>query len=304
MLGTVQFGLEYGIGNQSGRPDYRTCLAIVEAALECGIHCFDTAAAYGESERVLGRVLAELNATGDVVVASKCLHLRNITGEMTANTVAAFVEESLRRSLANLQLEALPVYLYHSELDIVWMEVLTRFREMGRVGSIGISVDSGEGALNAASHPMVEALQIPYNLLDHRISHSRVPQLLQRGKARVFARSAFLQGLLLMPEERIPEQLSTVIPVRRELNALASQAGMDMTELCLRYSLSCPAIDYVLIGVDSVEQLRANAAAAAKGPLEEALLAAVDAAVPDFPENIVRPIMWNQNKPAKAGPTK
>ncbi len=54
-LGTVQLGMDYGIANTAGKPDYEKSAGILDAALEGGINAFDTAAAYGDSEAVIGR---------------------------------------------------------------------------------------------------------------------------------------------------------------------------------------------------------------------------------------------------------
>jgi aryl-alcohol dehydrogenase-like predicted oxidoreductase len=44
-LGTVQFGLRYGINNQTGRPTREQVFAMLDLAVSQGILCFDTAAA-------------------------------------------------------------------------------------------------------------------------------------------------------------------------------------------------------------------------------------------------------------------
>ena len=71
MLGTVQFGLRYGIANTSGKPDLDQVEAIVRAAADGGITALDTAAAYGDSEQVLGLVLQRAGLAGQFTVVSK-----------------------------------------------------------------------------------------------------------------------------------------------------------------------------------------------------------------------------------------
>lgn len=291
MLGTVQFGLNYGIANQHGQPEYRTCRDIVACALESGINGFDTAAAYGVSEQVLGRVLAELKATDQVLIVSKCRKISELP-DIPAEEVADVVEESLRESLRNLGVTALPVFLFHDERDVVWMDALRRLQAKGLVGKIGVSADTVPGAGRAVGHGLTEAVQIPHNLLDRRFSSGPFVALARDRNLLLFARSPFLQGLLLMPEARIPGPLRTVVPVRRQLEALARQAGMAMSELCLRYSLSVPAFTSLVIGVDSVVHLRESAASVQRGPLDEPLLKQIQACVPDFPESLVRPACW------------
>lgn len=288
-LGTVQFGLAYGIANQSGKPSYAICREIVAEAFAAGIRFFDTAAAYGESESVLGKALAELGITDQVVVVSKSCPLDTMRNEIGATR--DFMKASLLKSLKHLGLERLPVYLFHLDADLAFIDILAEMRDGGLVESIGISVDTPQGALAAAEAPLVDAIQLPHNLLDQRFAES--PWFTRKeARTRIFARSAFLQGLLLMPEERIPEALHSVIPVRRKIEAIAAEAGVGMAELCLRYSLGFPAIDSVLIGVDNVNQLKENIAIAARGPLPSELILQITESVPDFPETIVRPSLW------------
>ena len=48
VLGTVQFGCQYGI-NSAGRPDEKTVLEILDLAYHYGITKFDTSSAYGNA---------------------------------------------------------------------------------------------------------------------------------------------------------------------------------------------------------------------------------------------------------------
>ncbi len=289
MLGTVQFGMDYGIA-RGGRPDYAACRDIVACALESGINCFDTAASYGDSEQILGRILAELKVADQVLVVSKNRPISDIA--FSLDKAREFIEQSLLQSLKNLQMESLPVFLFHCGKDLTWIDALHTMKGKGLVKHIGISVDTAEDAKKALENDLVEAIQLPHNLFDHRFEKQIFDSVEER-KLKLFARSAFLQGLLLMPEEKIPENLHLVVPVRRKIEGIARNAGMGMPELCLRYSLSFPAITSVLIGVDSPEQLRENVAIMKRGPLNQDLINKIDACVPDFPNSIVRPACWN-----------
>ena len=71
LLGTVQFGLNYGIANTQGKPSFERVKAILRTALDNGITSLDTAAAYGDSEEVLGKALAELDIADRMTIVSK-----------------------------------------------------------------------------------------------------------------------------------------------------------------------------------------------------------------------------------------
>tara|TARA_R100000027_G_scaffold37442_1_gene27548 strand:+ start:32117 stop:33046 length:930 start_codon:yes stop_codon:yes gene_type:complete len=290
-LGTVQFGLDYGVANQTGRPSYRNCLAIIEKAYTCGIRYFDTAAAYGTSEEVLGKALRELGIANEVVVISKSVPLPQDSQE--PRMAKKLIESSLRKSLQNLELDQIPIYLLHRESDLPNIESLSDLREKGLIGRIGVSVDTPEGANRASKEPLIDAVQLPHNLLDRRFEHqswlsNKAPEDL------LFARSAFLQGLLLMPEESIPHFLQSIIPIRNKVTAIADEIGIDMIELCLRYCLSCRSIDSVLIGVDTIQHLEQNIEAAKRGPLPEEIIRKIVNVVPDLPEAVIRPSLWQK----------
>ena len=55
-LGTVQFGLEYGVANESGQINFSEAKNILKLAKEKNIDLIDTAIAYGNSEKVIGKI--------------------------------------------------------------------------------------------------------------------------------------------------------------------------------------------------------------------------------------------------------
>jgi len=286
MLGTVQFGLEYGIANESGKPSFDRVCEIVKTAFEGGVTALDTAAAYGTSEEVLGAALERLGLREAMTVVSKVPPIPDGTDAEAER----FIERSIRESLRRLRLDRLAVCLLHREEDLRHLPLLEKMVGRGLTGGAGVSLDSNRFLAEAAS---VRYLQLPCNLLDRRFD-AFWPVAMQK-RIHVFARSVYLQGLLLMPEARIRPNLSAVIPVRRGLEAVAREAGCTMAELCMRYVLSNPAVASVLTGVDTPEQMRENLRVAALGPLPAAVLDRVQACVPDLPEPLVRPALWGRS---------
>ena len=291
MLGTVQFGLNYGIANTAGKPSYETARDIIQAAYESGVNCLDTAAGYGDSEAVLGRALAELKLKDKMQVISK---VPGITQQNLSESAAErFIVESVENSLARLGVKRLAACLFHVEQDIRYIGILQKLERKGLIGGAGISLDTNHYCDDVIAAG-IKYVQLPYNILDKRFD-SFFPLAQQNGIA-VFTRSVYLQGLLLMPEDRIRESLLEVIPIRCRLACLAVEAGMDMSELCMRFVLSNPAITSILTGVDNNEQLRQNLQLMGKGPLPAALYQAVKTAVPLLDEKIIRPSLWNKKK--------
>ena len=56
ILGTVQFGISYGISNNLGKTSKKNSLDILEYAYSNGIKYLDTAPSYGDSESVIGEL--------------------------------------------------------------------------------------------------------------------------------------------------------------------------------------------------------------------------------------------------------
>jgi aryl-alcohol dehydrogenase-like predicted oxidoreductase len=164
-LGTVQFGLDYGVANSFGKPSYETARNIISKAFDSGVTAFDTAAAYGESEKVLGRAFDELGIAGSVVPITKTAHIPEETRDAEAERL---FEASILSSLSNLRLDSLPLLLMHTEKDIRYWNAIRKFRDKGLAARLGISIDTAAAADSALNLDGVEAIQVPMNILDRR----------------------------------------------------------------------------------------------------------------------------------------
>jgi aryl-alcohol dehydrogenase-like predicted oxidoreductase len=292
MLGTVQFGMPYGVANRTGQPEYAEVVRIVATAVEGGVCWFDTAAAYGSSEEVLGRALRELKLRDAVTVVTK---IAPLSAEDVADPVLAraAIERSVERSRQRLGLERLPVVLFHREADAAHLAVLDELRGQGVVEGVGVSCDNPPGgAVELVADRRVAALQIPANLLDRRHLVSGLLKLAASRGVLVFVRSAFLQGLLVMPEEQVPGHLRGVLPARKWLEGVAREAGMTVGELAVRFLRSQRGVTSVLCGVETVAQMQENLRMAARGPLPGDVLARLMSWSPELPEALVTPSAW------------
>lgn len=285
MLGTVQFGLEYGIANTAGKPSLDTVCEIIKTSYDGGVTALDTAAAYGTSESVLGDALDRLGLRGAMTVVSK---IPPVTAATDAEA-ERFIEETLRESLRRLRLDRLDACLLHREDDLRYLPLLEKMVAKGLTGGAGVSLDSDRYFREAGA---ASYIQLPQNALDRRFEPFW--PVVEKNKITVFARSVYLQGLLLMPEERIKPGLQALVPWRRKLESLGREAGLSMAELCMRYVLSNPAVASALTGVDTPEQMRDNLRLAAAGPLPEELAAEIRACVPMLPEALIRPALWSR----------
>jgi aryl-alcohol dehydrogenase-like predicted oxidoreductase len=289
MLGTAQFGSPYGIANRKGQPSYQEVRAILSAAVEGGVNCFDTAADYGASEEILGRALHELRVADRAIVVTKVRPLNPLETKDGARAIERSVAESRKR----LKMDCLPLVLFHREPDAQYLEVLERLKAKGWLRHTGVSCDNRPGpARQFVAAGRVAAVQLPGNVLDRRHQHSGVFRKAARDGVAVFIRSVYLQGLLVMPEAGIPAALHGVMPARRAIAAIAQKAGMSLAELALRYMLAQEGVTCVLTGVETEAQIRENLALFSHGPLETDVIAAVNALEADLSETILTPSLW------------
>ena len=286
VLGTVQFGLKYGIANTSGKPSSLAVRRILQKAYECGIRKLDTAAAYGESETVLGQELRALDLTDKVKIISKVMPL---PPDIRENEAEKIIMDCIERSLTNLGISRLEAVLFHREADLRFLPYLLKARENGLIGKAGVSLD---GEVPDAAYDC-DAVQVPGNIFDRRFL-SFIRKAHANG-TEIYNRSVYLQGLLLMPEEKIPQGLQKLVPYRRQLEELARESGIAPAELYFRYLLSVAEIDGVLTGVDTVEQLEYNTSVAAAGGLPPEIMQKITGIVPDLPEELIRPARWAAN---------
>ena len=279
MLGTVQFGLAYGVANKGGQVSYEEVLRILKTAHEHGVRTLDTAISYGNSELVLGRALDELGLKQDFSIITKIRHLpQDLAPEAAEPTIRASVQESLQR----LGLKRLYGILFHNEQDARYLPLLAKLKAEGLVEHYGISLDS-----LAAADAVYDCdfLQVPGNILDTRFDAVKTT-------GRIFMRSAFLQGLLLMEAEDIPEGLRPFLPEIQAFEPIRRRLGLSRFEFHLRYNLSRPRISHVLFGVLDNAQLEGNIRAAEAGPLPPDVMAEIEAMRRPLPETLIRPSCW------------
>ena len=281
-LGTVQFGLAYGVASQGGAVALPEATAILEQARALGVDTLDTAVAYGESEGVLGRLGVE-----DFAVVSKLPGL-------PANCAdpGAWVQEQLQASLARLVTAQLSGLLLHRPADLLGPQgeglyrALLAARSSGLTAKIGISIyDPAELDALCACYDF-DLVQAPFNILDNRIVNSGWADLLQGRGTELHLRSAFLQGLLLMPAENRPHCFARFAPVWECWEAWLRANGLTPLQACVRAALACPQANKVIVGVDSRTQLL-EIVAAAHGALPAL------PAWPQFDPALVNPFAWN-----------
>lgn len=303
VLGTAQFGLDYGIANRAGRPQQKLVNDLVRTAIKNGVQHLDTARAYGDSEKVLGKALAE-GWSSRTTVITKLSPLDDCPPEAQPEVVEAFVERSVYQSCRLLGVSKLDALMLHRADHLtawnggVW-HALARLKKKGVIGELGVSVQSPKEVLTALSFDSVSIIQIPFNILDYRWD-SVIEKILDERKQRcltIHARSALLQGLLttnhlnLWKRAKCPNAGQVLEWLREQAN---NNCGGDVVELCLRFALSQDWIDGVVLGLDTKEQLLYNLKVMSVEPWSRDQLLKIVEDRPQVPKETLDPATWTK----------
>jgi aryl-alcohol dehydrogenase-like predicted oxidoreductase len=283
-LGTVQFGLAYGIANQDGQVTRSVAKSMLQLASAKGIDTLDTAIAYGESESCLGvagtqkfKLVTKLPAVPD--------------GHSNINH---WIHDQVTASFARLGVNSVYGLLLHRSEQLVGpigqviFESLQGLKEAGLVQKIGVSIYSPSELDTLNDRYRFDLVQAPLNLVDRRLVTSGWLRRLKQDGAEIHTRSAFLQGLLLMPRFAIPPKFSPWTELWDKWHDWLSHHAISAVHACLAYPISFPEIDRVVIGADSVKQL------------EQIISAAASVSTVDLPdlhcsaENLINPARWSQ----------
>ena len=244
VLGTAQLGLEYGINNKSGKPSREEALKILEFAYKNGIKIFDTASAYGSAEEILGGFCKRCNLADKIKVITK---------------IKRDIKAELNESLARLKMNYVDGCLLHEPKDIrneKMIELLREAKNLGLAKNIGVSVYEPKDAVYAAELSELDYIQVSYNVFDQRLDKTNFFELAKKNSKKIFARSPFLQGLLIIPEEEIPAHLKGAKPYLAKLNRIIAKHGFLRKQAALRFALENENIDYVVFGADNKNQLK------------------------------------------------
>jgi aryl-alcohol dehydrogenase-like predicted oxidoreductase len=272
-LGTVQFGLDYGISNRNGVTGIEEIKKIIDFARGAGIDLIDTAYGYGRSEEVLG-----LAGVQEFKIVSKFM----------PESQSISIPEQVKTSLERLNTKSLYGLLAHRPLDVsenpkIW-NYLQELKKKGVVEKIGFSFNKPEEAEMVFEGGFIpDLIQAPFNYFDNRFQNIMI-KMKEKG-CEIHSRSAFLQGLFFISANDLPGFFKDVKPEIYELQ----KNKEALPGLLLKYCLEKPFIDKVIVGVNNLAQLQHN-------------INALDGrhALPEFNKqikiNILTPSLWPKKK--------
>ena len=263
-IGTAQLGSAYGIANTSGILPEKEMKKILDRATLEGINTIDTAKSYGESEIILGnscvdnfKVITKLPTVPD-----NCLNIEK------------WVDNYIERSLISLKLKKIYGILLHnpnqllSDSGKVLFRALESYKKNGVISKIGISIYSPSQLDLILPKFSIDIVQAPFNIVDRRILNSGWLEKLSKKNIETHIRSVFLQGLLLMQYEKIPNQFSNWNRVWLKWKNWLLDNEISPVHACISFVDSFQEVDKIIVGFDSFAHFDQIIVASKKLPIK------------------------------------
>ncbi|MGH9453295.1 MAG: aldo/keto reductase [Terriglobia bacterium] len=287
----------WGLAGWTGSDDDES-LQSLQRAVDLGCNFFDTAWAYGNghSEELLGK-LVRANPGQRLYIATKVPPKNSQWPSRSEYSLddcypPDHIEEYVRRSLANLDVETIDLIQFHTWQDEWldddrWSRKLSQLRDEGAIHAVGISINRWEpcNGVKTVRSGLIDAVQVIYNIFDQNPEDELFPACHEKDVA-VIARVPFDEGSLAGTLTRdskwpagdwrntyfVPENLNATLARVEALKPLLS-SGMTMPQMALRFILMNPAVSTIIPGMRKLRHVESNLAASGSGPLPSELYA-------------------------------
>lgn len=303
VLGTAQFGLNYGIANTDGQPAQDQVNTLVRTAIANGVQYLDTARAYGDSEQVLGKALSGGWDSRAAIITKLC-PLDECPADASESVVRAYVEQSIYKSCHALCVKSLDVLMLHRTQHLTaWQgaawQSLCNLKQQKVISRLGVSVQSPEEALSALDFEAVEFIQLPFNILDYRWDSviEKISLVRSYRPLVIHARSSLLQGLLattrmdLWRRACCPNASEVIAWLRNKAEVYTNG---NVVDLSLGFVCSQHWVDGVVIGIETREQLLDNLIKVSSRNWTESVVSSITLDRPRVPVETLNPAMWKQ----------
>ena len=241
-LGTVQWGLDYGIANTNGIPSNDELKEIIYLATQKGINLYDTAVHYGTAEKRLGELAPKES---------------NIVTKVGSFTPSNPLEKQLEKSFNNLDRDDIYGCLFHDSEELLkdtrlWFKLL-RYKTEGRVKKIGYSLYEPATMNRLLDKGLLpDIVQLPYSILDRKFEPYF--EFLKQKGVEIHVRSVFLQGLYFKSMEELDSIYDDLKQSLKAIQLLRKRKNLSVLELALCYTIQNKFIDYAVLGVETAQQ--------------------------------------------------
>ncbi len=250
VLGSVQFGMNYGI-LKNKKINFKELKRIKDLSVKSKIRYIDTAPSYGNSQNVIAK--SNLNSL-NIITKIKLPNNKNIN-------IEKWIYEEIVKSLRKLKTNKLYALLIHNYEDLLgnrgkdYLFFLKQLKKKKIISKLGLSIYSPEEIKKIWKFWKPDIIQVPFNVIDNRILDSKWLDTLKRFNIKIFARSIFLQGLLLNRSYNLKLSKAHKAVLDRFKN-WCFKNNISTIKGCLHFVRQYKKIDYLIIGFNNYKHLK------------------------------------------------
>ena len=251
VIGTAQFGSDYGVHNQNGKVKYHQILKILNKGLENNINSIDTAIAYNGVHKILGNF--NMNKWNIYTKIPSVPHGCKNVEEWIFNQINKSLDDLKVNFIAGIYIHN-PMQLFEDNGNKIY-KALEELKKNKKVKKIGYSVYSPKQLSNLWNLFKPDIVQLPYNIFDQRFANSGWLSKLKKNNITIHARSIFLQGLLFFSTDKLPNKFSQILPLFREYEDWLNDQKISKFDGSLAFAMNNEFIDNYVLGFDSYRQI-------------------------------------------------
>lgn len=250
VVGSAQLGMNYGLVNNK-KISLKEFKKIEKLVLKSKINFIDTATSYGDSEKIIGNSkLKKLHIITKIKIPNK----KNII-------VKNWLLKEISKSLSKLKIKKIYGVLIHDYKDLLgkhgkkYLLSLQELKRRNIIKYIGISVYEPQEIKKIWNFWKPDIIQIPFNPIDNRILDSGWVNILKKFKVKIYARSIFLQGLLINEDSSFKINKNYKIILNKYKN-WCFRNNISLMQGCLHFVKQFKKIDYLVVGFNNYNQLK------------------------------------------------
>jgi aryl-alcohol dehydrogenase-like predicted oxidoreductase len=250
VVGSAQLGMNYGLLNNK-KISSKEFKKIEKLVLKSKINFIDTATSYGESEKNIGNSkLKNLH----VITKIKLPNKKNIN-------IKSWLLKEISKSLSKLKIKKIYGVLIHNYKDLLgkhgkkYLFSLQELKRKNIIKKIGISVYEPQEIKKIWNFWKPDIIQVPLNPIDNRILDSGWVDILKKFKVKIYARSIFLQGLLINEDSSFKINKNYKIILNKYKN-WCYRNNISLIQGCIHFVKQFKKIDYLVVGFNNYNQLK------------------------------------------------
>ena len=242
--------MNYGLFNNK-KIDDKEFKKIEKLVLKSKINFIDTAISYGDSENIIGSSkLKNLHIITKIKLPSKkIIQVRDWT------------LKEISKSLYKLKIKKIYGVLIHDYKDLLgkygkdYLLSLQELKKKKIIKKIGISIYESHEIKKIWKFWKPDLIQVPFNPLDNRILDSGWVDVFRKFKVKIFARSVFLQGLLINEDNSFIVNKNYLILLNKFKN-WCYKNNISLLQACIHFVKQFKKIDYLVVGFNNYNQLK------------------------------------------------